>query len=66
MQDVSAGVLIAENVAALQEVLWKFTRQFASNPAHKKKMTHQLTCDTPVASPVASSSHTMQVGGVQE
>ena len=61
MQDVSAGVLISENVAAFQEVLWKTTRQLGSDPAHKKKMTDQLTYATPVALPVASRLHTMQL-----
>ena len=39
MQHVSPGMLISENVRALQEVLWDTTRQFASNPNYKQKMT---------------------------
>lgn len=54
MQDVSAGVLISENLAALQEVLWKITRQYASDAAYNRKMNDQLTYVTPVALPVAS------------
>lgn len=39
MQDVSVGVLVSENMAAVQEVLWKTTRELADDAAYKDKMT---------------------------
>ena len=43
MQDISTGVLVSENMAAAQEVLWKTIRQFADDAAYKDKMTGLLT-----------------------
>ena len=43
MQDISTGVLISENMAAFQEVLWNTTREFADDAAYKDKMTKLLT-----------------------
>ena len=43
MQDIVTGVLVFENMAAVQEVLWKTTREFADDAAYKDKMTKLLT-----------------------
>ncbi|DBA88591.1 hypothetical protein WJX77_003841 [Trebouxia sp. C0004] len=43
MQDISTGVFVSENMAAVQEVLWKTTREFADDAAYKDKMTKLLT-----------------------
>jgi hypothetical protein len=43
MQDVFTGTLVSENMTAVQEALWKTTRQLASDPACEDKMTNLLT-----------------------
>lgn len=43
MQDISTGVLVSENMAAVQEVLWKITRELAVDAAYKDRMTKLLT-----------------------
>ena len=43
MQDVSTGVLVSENMAAVQEVLSKITRELAVDAAYQDRMTILLT-----------------------
>ena len=43
MQDVSTGVLVSENMGAVQEVLWRITRELAVGAAYKHRMTNLLT-----------------------
>ncbi|DBB18192.1 TPA: hypothetical protein ACH3X3_003164 [Trebouxia sp. C0006] len=43
MPDFSTGVLVSENMTAVQEALWKTTGQLASDPACEDKMTRLLT-----------------------